>query len=510
MNADATDEIVLGTGTFTLSFGELVLPSGLGIVGTSPRETTIRSGGSSRVIHVPVGATDVLLTRLAVDDGFVNSANGGDILNEGELSLFSVAVTGGCARPARRRDRELRRRPADRAEPDRGQHRGLLRRRHRQRRAQRGPGKVEIADSTITGNSGSTGSAIQTGQRGQHRPVQPRDVRQQRAWHGLTIATSGQTVEVSGSIFYNNTTTYLHCGSVKPTDLGYNVESADNCTFRGTGSKPSVDPLLSGGLTNAGGPTDLFTIASGSPAENAVAQCGSVLDQRGYLRDPSVFAACDAGAYEIGGQPFTGEPSPTPTATPTAEPTVVAPPVQPAVPAAKATATPVATPVAGKSVGAAVERGKVLVKLPGTNTFVPLAQTVIPNGTEVDTRNGAADITRPDGGRATFDGGLFKVGESGGYTVVTLTEQLDCKTAKRSLAAKKPKTRKLWGDGKGKFRTEGKYSAATVRGTRWLVQDTCTTTTTRVTNGVVEVRDRAHKKVIVLRKGKSYVARARK
>ena len=32
---------------------------------------------------------------------------------------------------------------------------------------------------------------------------------------------------------------------------------------------------------------------------------------------------------------------------------------------------------------------------------------------------------------------------------------------------------KLWGNGKGKFRTDGKYSAATVRGTIWLVQDQC-------------------------------------
>ena len=32
---------------------------------------------------------------------------------------------------------------------------------------------------------------------------------------------------------------------------------------------------------------------------------------------------------------------------------------------------------------------------------------------------------------------------------------------------------KLWGSGKGKFRTDGKYSSATVRGTIWLVQDRC-------------------------------------
>ena len=40
-------------------------------------------------------------------------------------------------------------------------------------------------------------------------------------------------------------------------------------------------------------------------------------------------------------------------------------------------------------------------------------------------------------------------------------------------SAKKPKSRKLWGQGSGNFRTVGQYSAATVRGTRWLVQDSC-------------------------------------
>ena len=44
---------------------------------------------------------------------------------------------------------------------------------------------------------------------------------------------------------------------------------------------------------------------------------------------------------------------------------------------------------------------------------------------------------------------------------------------------------KLWGSGKGKFRTDGKYSAATVRGTIWLVQDQCNGTLTKVKRGTV-------------------------
>jgi hypothetical protein len=95
-------------------------------------------------------------------------------------------------------------------------------------------------------------------------------------------------------------------------------------------------------------------------------------------------------------------------------------------------------------------------------------------------------------------------------TTLTLRVALDCKKVRRgkaSAAAKKPKSRKLWGDGKGKFRTKGSYSAATVRGTKWLVQDTCTSTTTRVTQGVVSVEDFVTHKKKTVRKGKRYIAR---
>ena len=43
-----------------------------------------------------------------------------------------------------------------------------------------------------------------------------------------------------------------------------------------------------------------------------------------------------------------------------------------------------------------------------------------------------------------------------------------------------------------------------MRGTKWLVQDTCTTTLTRVAQGVVEVEDFAKKKKVLVKKGKRY------
>jgi hypothetical protein len=167
-------------------------------------------------------------------------------------------------------------------------------------------------------------------------------------------------------------------------------------------------------------------------------------------------------------------------------------------------------PVAGKSVGARKVGGTVLVRAPGSSTFVPLDPSVIANGAEVDARKGRVEITRSDGGKAEFYDGIFKLSQSGGITTLTLSEALDCsKRAARAAAAAKPKTRKLWGDGKGKFRTKGTYSAATVRGTRWLVQDTCTTTLTRVAQGSVSVHDAVKQKTVVVRAGKRYTARAK-
>jgi hypothetical protein len=164
------------------------------------------------------------------------------------------------------------------------------------------------------------------------------------------------------------------------------------------------------------------------------------------------------------------------------------------------------SPVAGKSVGARAVGGTVLVKAGGK--FVPLEPGLLKNGAEVDARKGRVEITRADGGKAVFYDGIFKLSQAGGITTLTLTEKLDC--SRRALAAaKKPKTRKLWGDGKGRFRTKGTYSAATVRGTKWLIQDTCTSTRTTVREGSVTVRDLVKRKNVVVRAGKSYTARRR-
>jgi hypothetical protein len=68
--------------------------------------------------------------------------------------------------------------------------------------------------------------------------------------------------------------------------------------------------------------------------------------------------------------------------------------------------------------------------------------------------------------------------------------------------------RSLWSQGKGRFRTKGKYASATVRGTKWQTTDQCDGTLTSVTEGSVLVRDLRLKKNVVVNAGGSYLAKA--
>jgi hypothetical protein len=202
---------------------------------------------------------------------------------------------------------------------------------------------------------------------------------------------------------------------------------------------------------------------------------------------------------------------PTPTPTPIA---AVSPTPTPTV-----TPTPPPTPEIAETIVVRPLSGQILVRVPGSDQFVELDATKgFPVGTEIDARNGKIQLTSEPGQgkpvqKAIFYGGIFTIAQGNdGFVELKLSEELaPCsKKKKASAAAKKPKTRKLWGDGKGKFRTRGQYSAATIRGTRWLVEDSCEGTLTTVKNGVVSVRDFSGKKTILVRGGKSYLAKPKR
>ena len=175
-------------------------------------------------------------------------------------------------------------------------------------------------------------------------------------------------------------------------------------------------------------------------------------------------------------------------------------------------------PVPGKKVNLKLLSGIVLYKTPGSKKFLKLTEDVqVPVGTTLDTLKGRVSITAASdlkGGtnKSWFYSGVFKVTQALAAKPVTelrLTgAKLSCKRA--SAAAKKPKTRKLWGDGSGQFRTRGQFSSATVRGTKWVVTDRCDGTLTRVVRGVVAVRDFVKRKTIIVRAGKQYLARKKK
>jgi hypothetical protein len=77
----------------------------------------------------------------------------------------------------------------------------------------------------------------------------------------------------------------------------------------------------------------------------------------------------------------------------------------------------------------------------------------------------------------------------------------------KAKAASKTVVRSLWGTGKGKFRTRGRYAAATVRGTLWYQADRCDGTYTQVEEGVVTVLDTVRNKTLIVRVGHSVLVR---
>jgi sugar lactone lactonase YvrE len=166
--------------------------------------------------------------------------------------------------------------------------------------------------------------------------------------------------------------------------------------------------------------------------------------------------------------------------------------------------------------------GTVTVKPPGSTQFIPIsAAQQIPIGSIVDVRRGTIDLTTTASPTTTqtarFYGGVFRLAQATGQKPVTELQlygsnfRKACSTAARRATAagrkKNPKVvRQLWGSGKGRFRTKGRYGSAAIRGTQWLTQDRCDGTLFRVTEGSVTVRDFPKRQVVVVRAPRSYLA----
>ncbi|MDF2753280.1 MAG: hypothetical protein K0S82_1663 [Gaiellaceae bacterium] len=173
-------------------------------------------------------------------------------------------------------------------------------------------------------------------------------------------------------------------------------------------------------------------------------------------------------------------------------------------------------PTPGQNVNATPIAGNVLVKQAGTAQFVPLSQpSLVPVGSQFDATKGRVELTAARAGGITdtsqFYDGTFQVSQPTPTALAELRLVLGdfsvCSVPSFAAADKnKRRVRRLWGSGKGKFRTRGRYSSATVRGTVWRTEDRCDGTLTQVREGSVTVRDIGRKKDIVVRAGKSYLA----
>jgi hypothetical protein len=151
-------------------------------------------------------------------------------------------------------------------------------------------------------------------------------------------------------------------------------------------------------------------------------------------------------------------------------------------------------------------------------------EQTIPVGSFLNTKRGTVELVSATG-RASrtqsgqFSSGLFQVLQSRARRARGLTDLRlkggsfkSCRArGTRAGAAQLSRRtiRRLRGSAKGRFRTRGKNASATIRGTVWTTTDRCDGTLTSVKRGRVAVRDFRRKRTVIVRAGKSYLARVR-
>ena len=130
----------------------------------------------------------------------------------------------------------------------------------------------------------------------------------------------------------------------------------------------------------------------------------------------------------------------------------------------------------------------------------------VPSGARIDARKGRVTVTAERKGPGatdvfTFSKGIFRLTQSR-RTGITQTGMRggsfrNCVIASGASARpplaetarrRKRRIRRLFGRGRGRFRTRGAFGSATVRGTRYRVVDRCDGTLFRVTQGGIRVR----------------------
>jgi hypothetical protein len=196
-------------------------------------------------------------------------------------------------------------------------------------------------------------------------------------------------------------------------------------------------------------------------------------------------------------------------------------------------ATAVRPPKFARSVDIGLISGTVIVTPSTGRSFrLGLQDRNVPVGSELDTTYGKVDLrsavppaygsaapSRTKVQDAQFSGALFKIRQrrsQGGLAELVLvttrklarlcTAGTAAVAASRRLSSRVLQTLRAHDTG-GRFRTRGRFSAATVRGTVWYTSERCDGTYTIVHHGSVYVYDYYSRKTTIVYAGQSYLAK---
>jgi hypothetical protein len=306
--ASSSDSIMVAAATYKEN---LTIGFSLGIVGSGANKTIINGGGVNTVVTIPNAGVLVIISGVAIRNGFVSGGSGGGIYNLAALTINNSTISGNHAAGIQH---ELR--GAGGGIYNGGaltiQNSTLSRNRastslHGARSVGGGianEGTLIISNSTFSENSarGGVGGGISNG---------GTLTINNSTLSGNSAATGGGiwNYDASPATLQNsivaNSPTGGNCDGTITSD-GYNLGSDSTCNFNNLGDMNNTDPKL-GPLQKNGGPTETQALLSGSPAIDAGNPSGCTdgqghlltTDQRGQPRpDKEDSGGCDMGAYE--------------------------------------------------------------------------------------------------------------------------------------------------------------------------------------------------------------------
>jgi Fibronectin type III domain len=329
-----------GLAFYDLSNGPLTIFKSVAIAGAGARVVDIDqfSATANRVFLVEPNPRNkvvptVTISGLSMAFGHANANNGyfgGDILNEGTLTLSEDAITNGTAESGSGGGisndggtltvthslvaNNISTNPNGGGDSGGIQNVGP-------NPVTEAAGKLTVTDSTITANSAALGGGIFSwGDTANTTSIVNSTIANNdggtRSTEGGGLLASEGAISVENSIVSGNTVENpltaervpSNCGNGGISSLGHNLQSGADCAFAATGDLKDIEPgFLSSGLQDNGGNTDTLALEATSPAVDAIpsnAPGCSATDQRDIARPQGT--GCDIGAYELF-QPVEGQ-----------------------------------------------------------------------------------------------------------------------------------------------------------------------------------------------------------